>query len=369
MKTRKTKIYEIGITLIPLVGPVLARQLISYCGSVEGVFTEQKKFLRTIPGIGEEIASNVAHAREILINAEEELQILERENIQYTFFLDDDYPKRLQQIPDAPLLLYTKGNLTLNAERMVSIVGTRKPTVYGKSVTEEIIETIAPYDVTIISGLAYGIDITAHKQSLKFDLPTIGVMGSGMGNVYPDTHRPIAEKMLDKGGLITEFTFATGPDAVNFPMRNRIVAGMCDVVVVVESGLKGGSMITAVLANDYNKDVAAVPGRKIDKSSAGCNHLIRNQQAHLVESGDDLINLMSWNKKTKHQNYQTELFVDMDPAEQRIYSLILDLGEKDIDTLAYESKSTPGELAAVLLNLEFKGAIKSLPGKKYAAIG
>ena len=369
MKARKTKIYEIGITLIPLVGPVIARQLISYCGSVEAVFTEQKRFLKTIPGIGEEIASNVSHAQEFLINGEEELEILEREGFKCTFFLDEDFPKRLQQIPDAPLLLYSKGNPALNAERMVSIVGTRKPTVYGKSVTEEIIETIAPYDVTIISGLAYGIDITAHRQSLKFDLPTIGVMGSGMGNIYPDMHKPIAEKMMEKGGIITEFTYSTGPDAVNFPMRNRIVAGMCDVVVVIESGLKGGSMITAVLANDYNKDVAAVPGRKIDKSSAGCNHLIRNQQAHLVECGEDLINLMSWNKKTKQQNYQTELFVDMDATEQKIYRLILDRGEKDIDTLAYESKSTPGELAAILLNLEFKGAIKSLPGKKYAAVG
>ncbi len=355
--------------MIPLVGPVIARQLLSFCGSIEGVFTEQKRLLKTIPGIGEEIASKVSNAQKILIEAEEELETIEKENILYYFFYDPGYPSRLQHIPDAPLLLYTKGNVDLNPERCTSIVGTRKPTLYGKAVTEEIIETLAPYDITIISGLAYGIDITAHRQSLKCNTPTIGVMGSGMGNIYPDSHRSFAEKMMVSGGLVTEFNYNTGPDAVNFPIRNRIVAGMCDVLVVIESGVKGGSMITAILANDYNKDVAAVPGRKIDKTSAGCNQLIKNQQAHLVESGDDLINLMSWNKKSKQQAYQADLFAEMDEHERKIYSLIVDCGEKDIDTLAYESKSTPGELAVVLLNLEFKGAIKSHPGKKYAAVG
>jgi len=294
---------------------------------------------------------------------------MRKEGIQYTFFMDEDYPTRLKHFADAPLLLFTKGNVDLNPERTVSIVGTRKPTLYGKTVTEEIIESLASYDVSIISGLAYGIDITAHRHSLKLDIPTIGVMGSGMGTIYPNGHHHVAQKMMARGGIITEFSYDTGPDAVNFPMRNRIVAGLCDVLVVIESGVKGGSMISAALANDYNKDVAAIPGRKIDKSSAGCNHLIKNQQAHLIESGEDLIHLMSWDRKTKQQTYQADLFTEMDEHEKKIYSLIVDCGEKDIDTLAFESKSTPGELAATLLNLEFKGAIKSLPGKKYAAVG
>ena len=357
------------MTMIPLVGPVLARQLISYCGSIEGVLTENKKFLKTIPGIGEEIASNISRSKDILIEAEEELKFMDREGIGYVFYQDADYPSRLLHIPDAPLLLYTKGNVNLNPERCISIVGTRKPTAYGKAITEEMIETLAPYDITILSGLAYGIDITAHRQCLKWDIPTIGVMGSGMGNIYPDPHRHYAEKMMGKGGLVTEFNFETGPDAVNFPMRNRIVAGMSDAVIVIESGIKGGSMITAVLANDYHKDVGAVPGRKIDRSSAGCNHLIKTQQAHLVENGEDILGLMSWNKRTKQQSFQADLFTGMDDHEKKIYGLIVDSGEKDIDTLAYESKSTPGELAAILLTLEFKGAIKSLPGKKYAAMG
>lgn len=355
--------------MIPLVGPIIARQLLAYCGSIEGVFGEQKRFLKSIPGIGEEIATQVANSSSLFAEAEEELSIMERENIHYFFFTDNEYPSRLKHFNDSPLLLFTKGNIDLNPERSVAIVGTRKPTVYGKSVTEEIIGVLSPYDVTIISGLAYGIDITAHRISLAFDIPTIGVMGSGMGNIYPDAHQPVAHKMMTKGGIITEFNYETGPDAVNFPMRNRIVAGMCDVLVVIESGVKGGSMITAALANDYNKDVAAIPGRKIDKSSEGCNHLIKTQQAHLIETGEDLIQLMSWDKKTKQQVFQTDLFVEMDAGEKKIYGLILDGGEKDIDTLAYESKSTPGELATILLNLEFKGAIKSLPGKKYAAVG
>ncbi|MFZ1677475.1 MAG: DNA-processing protein DprA [Saprospiraceae bacterium] len=369
MKTRKTKIEEIAFTMIPLVGPIIARQLISYCGSIETVFGEQKRFLKSIPGVGEEIANQIAKSRACFIAAEEELDIMEKKGIQYTFYTDDQFPSRLKHFADAPLLLFTKGNVDLNPERSVAIVGTRKPTIYGKTVTEEIIDAIAPYDVSIISGLAYGIDIAAHRHSIAVDVPTIGVMGSGMGVIYPDAHAPVAEKMMARGGIITEFSYETGPDAVNFPMRNRIVAGLCDVLVVIESGVTGGSMITAAIANDYNKDVAAIPGRKIDKSSAGCNHLIKNQQAHLIESGEDLLHLMSWDRKTKQQTFQADLFTEMDENEQKIYSLIVDRGEKDIDTLAFESKSTPGELAAILLNLEFKGAIKSLPGKKYAAMG
>ena len=368
MKSRQTKIQEIAITMIPMVGPVLARQLMAYCGGIEGVFTERKRFLKTIPGIGEEIASNISSCHRFLAEAEEELVLMEKHNIDYVFCHDKEYPKRLQHIPDAPLLLYCKGNIELNPERSVAIVGTRKPTSYGKAVTEEIVETLSAYDITVVSGLAYGIDITAHRKSIECKIPTIGVMGSGMGNIYPDLHKPVAQEMMQDGGIITEFNFTTGPDAVNFPMRNRIVAGMCDILVVIESGIKGGSMITAVLANDYNKDVGAVPGRKIDKASAGCNHLIRNQQAHLVECGEDVIRLMSWNKKTQKQNYQGNLFAELEENEQKIYSLILQQGEKDIDTLAFESKSTPGQLAAILLMLEVKGVIKLLPGKKYAAV-
>ena len=369
MKTRKTEIEEIAFTMIPLVGPIIARQLLAYCGGIEAVFGEQKRFLKSIPGIGEEIATQITNTKAIFSAAEEELDIMHKEGIQYIFFMDEDYPARLKHNADAPLLLFTKGNVDLNPERAVSIVGTRKPTIYGKSVTEEIIESLASYDVSIISGLAYGIDITAHRHCLALDIPTIGVMGSGMGIIYPDAHQSVAKKMMVRGGIITEFIYDTGPDAVNFPMRNRIVAGLCDVLVVIESGVKGGSMITAALANDYNRDVAAVPGRKIDKSSSGCNHLIKNQQAHLIETGEDLIQLMSWDRKTKQQTYQADLFTEMDEQEKKIYSLIVDSGEKDIDTLAFESKSTPGALAAILLNLEFKGAIKSLPGKKYAAVG
>jgi DNA processing protein len=368
MKTRKTEIEEIAFTMIPMVGPVIGRQLISYCGSIEGVFSEQKRFLKSIPGIGEEIATQVVGSQSLFDRAEAELNTMQKEGIRYSFYTDKNFPSRLQHVADAPLLLYMKGNINLNAERAVAIIGTRKPSHYGKNVTEEIIETLSAYDVTVISGLAYGIDIAAHRQSLALDIPTIGVMGSGLGNIYPDVHIPIAQKMMVNGGIVTEFSYDTGPDAVNFPMRNRIVAGLCDVLVVVESGIKGGSMITAALANDYNRDVAAVPGRKIDKTSAGCNHLIKNQQAHLIESGEDLIHLMSWDSKTKQQTYQTDLFTEMSENEKKIYSLIVDIGEKDIDTLAYESKSTPGELAVILLNLELKGAIKSLPGKIYAAI-
>lgn len=369
MKTRETILKEITFTMIPLVGPVMGRQLITYCGSIEAVFTESKRLLKTIPGIGEEIATQIAQASAYHEAAERELNYMENENISYVFYYDTHYPTRLFHLPDAPLLLYTKGNIELQPQRSAAIIGTRKPTVYGKSITEELVETLAAYDVTIVSGLAYGIDITAHKACLHHKIPTIGVMGSGMGTIYPDSHSDIVRQMMHNGGIITEFAYETGPDAVNFPMRNRIVAGLCDVLIVVESAIKGGSMITANLANDYNKDVAAFPGRKSDKNSAGCNFLIKRQQAHLIESGEDLIHLMSWHQNTRQQSFQTDLFTNMTSDEQKIYKLIIDNEEKDIDTLAFHSKSTPGELAAILLSLEFKGAIKSVPGKKFVALG
>ncbi len=369
MKTKQMILEEIAFTMIPRVGPVMGRQLITYCGSIEAVFTESKRILKTIPGIGEEIASQISNASSLMDAAAYELSHMTTENIHYVFYYDTDYPTRLFHVPDAPLLLYTKGRMNLQPQRSVAIIGTRKPTAYGKAITEELIETLKPYDVTVVSGLAYGIDITAHRLCLQHEIPTIGVMGSGMGTIYPDHHVETAHQMMTNGGIITEFAYDTGPDAVNFPMRNRIVAGLSDVLVVIESAIKGGSMITANLANDYNKDVMAVPGRKTDKNSAGCNHLIKRQQAHLIESGEDLIELMSWHRNTRQQTFQTDLFAEMSPDEQKIYRLIIDNEEKDIDTLAFHSKSTPGELAAILLTLEFKGAIKSIPGKKFVAIG
>ncbi len=368
MKTRQKMLEEIAFTMIPFVGPVIGRQLITYCGSIEAVCTESKRLLKSIPGVGEEIASQIANIRNVFDDAEYELNYMEEEGINYVFYYDRLYPTRLFHLPDAPLLLYTKGNLNLDPQRSVAIIGTRKPTAYGRAIAEDLIETLAPYDITVVSGLAYGIDITAHKYCVQHKVPTIGVMGSGMATIYPDNHREIAKKMMAQGGVITEFAHETGPDAVNFPMRNRIVAGLCDVLVVIESAVKGGSMITANLANDYNKDVAAIPGRKTDKTSAGCNQLIKRQQAHLIESGEDLLNLMSWHRNTRQQTFQTDLFAEMSAEEQKIYSLIIDNEEKDIDTLAFHSKFTPGELAAILLTLEFKGAIKSIPGKKFVAI-
>ncbi len=368
MKTRSQAIEEIAFTMIPLVGPVIGRQLLSACGDVAAVFAEQKRLLKSIPGIGEEIAANILRARQYLDRAEEEWERLQHHFIRHVFCTDPDYPARLRQLPDAPLILFSRGNVNLAPERTVGIIGTRKPSPLGRSLTEGLVDALAGYDVTVISGLAYGIDITAHKRSLEAGVPTVGVMGSGMGTIYPDIHRPVAHRMMENGGLLTEFPFDTGPDAVNFPMRNRIVAGLSDALVVVESGVKGGSMITAALANDYNKDVLAFPGRPGEAVTAGCNALIKRQMAHLIESGEDLIDLMGWNRRSRRQAYQTDLFAGLADGEREIYRLIVEGREKDIDTLAYESKRTPGELAAILLQLECKGAIKSLPGKKYAAI-
>jgi len=368
MKTRAQEIEEIAFTRIPLVGPVTGRHLLTSFGSVSAVFTERKRALLAVPGIGEETASRILQATRYFEEAEAELDKLAGIGGRYLFFTDPDYPPRLRHLPDAPLVLYVRGRCDLQAERTLGIIGTRRPTAAGRALTESLVDALVGCDVTVISGLAYGIDIAAHKRCLEAGLPTIAVMGSGLGTIYPDVHRSAALRMLEDGGLVSEFGFDTGPDAVNFPMRNRIVAGLCDGLVVVESGVKGGSMITAVLANDYNKDVMACPGRPGDPATAGCNALVKRQLAHLVEGGEDVVELMNWHRRSRRQAFQTDLFTGLAGDEREIYRLILEGPGKDIDTLAHESKKTPGELAATLLLLECKGAIRALPGKTYAAI-
>lgn len=367
MKTRERQIEEIALTMIPLVGPVLGRQLVTAFGHAGAVFRENRRTLQSLPGIGEEIANHILRAHQYFKSAEEELNRLESEGMHFLFFTDPEFPARLKLLPDAPIVLYGQGHLNLNPERTVGIIGTRKPSAQGKQLTAQLVDALAGHAITVISGLAYGIDITAHKRCLDLDIPTIAVMGSGMGVIYPDSHRPVVRRMLAHGGVITEFRFQTGPDAINFPMRNRIVAGLSDALVVIESGVKGGSMITASLANDYHKDVMAFPGRPGDVLTAGCNVLIKHQLAHLVECGEDVLALMNWTRRTASLAFQTDLFAGLENGEREIYRLIVEGREKDIDTLAYESKKTPGELAAILLQLECKGAIRSLPGKKYAA--
>lgn len=360
----KDLLYKIALTLVPKVGAKTARNLISYCGGVRQVFESSQKELIRIPGIGKSIAQNIA-GKEVFDLAEKEMQFLENNQVKALFYLDEAYPYRLKHFSDSPILVYYKGEADLNAHRIVAIVGTRKPSHFGVGICEELIEMIKPYKVIIVSGLAYGVDITAHRKCLEVGIPTIGVLGHGLNHIYPAQHRRIAEAMTQKGGLLSEYTSGTRPEREYFPMRNRIVAGMCDALIVVETAKKGGSMITAKMANDYNRDVFAVPGRVGDKLSEGCNHLIKTHQAALLEQAKDIAYVMQWEEKTKPPLLQGQLFFDLTQEEKIIVDL---LGNKEaigIEQLLVSAKMTNSTMAGNLLNLEFKGLVRSLPGKRY----
>lgn len=360
-------LYQIALTRIPLVGAVTARTLVSYCGSVEGIFTAKKKNLLKIPGIGERLAENII-STDVLREAEREMRFIEKNQIQVLFYLDDKYPDKLKHYADSPILLFYKGNADLNNLRVVAIVGTRQPTPQGIAFCEDLVADLKPYNVLILSGLAYGIDVTAHRKSVELDIPTVGALGHGFQTIYPSQHRSIAERMCEKGGLLTEFPSNTLPDREHFPMRNKIIAGLCDALVVVETAKKGGSMITAHLANEYNKDVFAVPGRLQDKYAQGCNYLIKTHKAALLESAADLAYVMRWEAQETPKLIQRQLFVELSADEKLVVNLLQQYPEANIDRLLYETQMTGSALAAQLLELEFKGVVKSLPGKRYTLI-
>jgi DNA processing protein len=362
-------IYNIGITLLPGVGSVTAKNLIAYCGSAEAVFSEKRSRLEKIPGIGSLIAdsiSNSALQKDALDRAEEELKFIEKENITPLFFTDDAFPKRLKECADSPVMLYTKGVMNLNAERIVSIVGSRRSTGYGKKICEQLVEAFASYNALILSGLAYGIDICAHRASIKNNLPTVGVLAHGLDNLYPSEHYNTSEKMLENGGLISEFMSNTKMNPEYFPRRNRIVAGIADATIVIEATVKSGALITAEIANSYDREVFAVPGRLDDPSSEGCNLLIKANKAMLIQSAEDVIRVMNWDVKSKKpMQTQQELFVHLSGDEEKLVNILKQKEKAHVDDISHASGLAMSRTAALLLNLEFSGVIKSLPGKIY----
>jgi len=356
----------LALHFVPGIGDYTIRQLISYCGSAEKVFSTPKGKLLKIPGIGSVTADTIINGKSFQL-AEKELEKAEKECVELVFFIDKKYPSRLKSLGDAPALLYIKGNIDFENAKTVAIVGTRKSTDYGKNCVEELIAGLVPHHALIISGLAYGIDIQAHKQALKQKLPTIGIMGSGIDVIYPSVHKDTATKMLEHGGLVTENRMGVKPDAHNFPARNRIIAGLADALVVVEAAEKGGALITAEIANSYNKDVMAFPGNIGQSFSEGCNNLIKSNKAHLITSVKDLEYLMNWDATVKDVK-RKELFTldGYDNDEQIVLRAMLEKkGQMMIDEMSWVSNLPVSQLASILLGLEFKGVIKSLPGKLY----
>lgn len=363
----KDLLYKVALTKIPLVGAVTAKNLVSYCGGVQEVFQAKKSDLLKVPGVGEQTALNIVQ-QTVLEEAEKELEFIDQHGILPLFYLDKNYPQRLRHFNDAPVMLYYKGSANLNHHRTVGIVGTRTPSPQGLSLCEEFVEGFLPYKPLIISGLAYGIDVTAHRKSLDIGLETVGVLGHGLARIYPPQHRKTALEMVECGGLLTEFPSHVGPEKENFPMRNRIVAALSDALIVVETAIRGGSMITAQQANDYNKDVFAIPGRVKDKFSQGCHLLIKNNLAALAENADDVANALRWDLEITEKNgraVQQELFQALSEEEKQIIDIIQKEDETGVDQLSYQTKIPNSELASLLLTLEFKGIVRSLPGKRY----
>ncbi len=358
------KLYEIALTLIQGVGDVVGKKLVAYCGGAEAVFCETKKALTKIPNITESIVDNIMSPN-VLKRAEEEIKFVEKNEITPLFYLDSQYPKRLQHCHDSPMLLYYKGKADLNAPKVIGVVGTRNISDYGKYVTENVIEELSADNVLIVSGLAYGVDAAAHRAALKYDLATVGVLGHGMQTVYPAENRKLSQKMLEKGGVLTEFISGTKPDRENFPQRNRIVAGMVDCLLVVESALKGGAMITAEIANSYDREVFAVPGRVGDIYSEGCNHLIKINKANLLTNAADIRYIMRWDVDTKVVAKQMRMFRDFSEDEKKIMDVFGDNRTVHLDDIIVGSELPPSKIASVLLSLEFDGILTALPGKRY----
>lgn len=356
--------YRIGLGLIDGVGPVLAKKLVAWCGSVEAVFRESPRHLTKIPGIGRAIASSIQKS-EVMHRAATEIRFIEDHAIRPIFYLDHDYPRRLTHCEDGPLMLYCQGNMNLNVQRVVSIVGTRKASEYGLSQCEKLVEGLVNRGVLVVSGLAYGVDICAHRSTLKNAGATVGVLAHGLDTIYPALHRKTAKAMMDQGGLITENISGVAPDRENFPKRNRIVAGLADAVVVVESGLKGGSMITANLANDYHRDVFAFPGQIGSKASEGCNRLIKTHRAQLIDSVEDLDYFLGWDRPAVPQKPKPKTFVNLTEGEQGVAHFLQNNGAQTLDQLSLHLGMSQGKLSALLLSLEFKSVIAVSPGKTY----
>lgn len=356
----------LALHFISGLGDYTIRQLVSYCGSAEQVFRTPKGKLVKIPGIGAVTAEAITKGKPFG-DAERECKKAEQQQATFIFYIDSQYPSRLKSANDAPTLLYTKGNINFENPKTIGIVGTRKSTDYGRVCIEELMAGLIPHHPLIISGLAYGIDILAHRLALKNNLPTIGVLGSGLDVVYPTAHQDTARKMLDDGGLVTENPMGTKPDAHNFPARNRIIAGLCDALIVVEAAEKGGALITADIANSYNRDVFAFPGNIGQSYSAGCNNLIKSNKACLITGTKDLEYLMNWDlNSTPPPKKNTFILGQYEPAEQVVLQeLISNNNQLMIDEISWRTNLPVGQLASVLLGLEFKGVVASLPGKIY----
>ena len=350
------------------VGDIVAKKLLNHFSTAENIFKAKANQLESIDGIGRVLIKNLKD-KTVFNLAEAELKFIKENNINCLFYQDEKYPDRLKHCIDGPILLFTSGTIDFKNRKVISIVGTREITSYGTEFCKKFIEDLAPLNPIIVSGFAYGVDIVAHKVAMDLGLQTIGVVAHGLNQVYPKVHKKYVAKMEQNGGFMTEFWSNSNPEKENFVKRNRIVAGISEATIVIESAEKGGSLITANLANDYNRDVFAVPGRTSDKFSQGCNNLIKTQKAHLLTSAADLIYILNWElKQDETKVIQKQLFVSLENDEQKIYDYLQKNGKQLLDVIALDCDFPVFRISSILLNMELKGVVRPLPGKLFEAV-
>ena len=369
--TQNDLFYLLALQQVEGIGAITAKKLLQHFGSPEAIFQAKKTELAKIDGIGKSTISNL-HKKDCFEQAESEILFLEKEDINVFSFQCNEYPERLKNCHDAPLLLFQSGNVNWNNSKIISIVGTRQITTYGTDFTKKLLEELAPLNPIIVSGFAYGVDIVAHQAAMEHNLQTIGVLAHGLNQIYPKNHKKYMAKMQENGGFLTEFWTYSKPDRENFVKRNRIVAGISEATIIVESAERGGSLITAEIANDYNREVFAVPGRATDKYSQGCNNLIKTQRAQMITSAADLIYLLNWDIKNKttieNKAIQKQLFVTLSEDEQNIYNYLQTKGKELMDIIALDCDLPIFKISSILLNMELKGVVKPLPGKVFEVV-
>ena len=349
------------------VGDILAKKLIVNVGDIEQIFKEKRATLSKLNGIGNHVLTHLFDQENLKL-AEKELQYIKENKIDYSYFLDKEYPTNLQHCIDSPILLFKDGNIDFSNKKIISIVGTRNMSSYGRDFCNKLIEDLAPHNPIVVSGFAYGVDICAHKAAIKNNLQTIAVLAHGLGEIYPKVHKKYIREVHKNGGLLTEFWHNETPLRNNFLKRNRIVAGISKATIIIESAEKGGSLVTADIANSYDKDVFAVPGRTTDLYSKGCNSLIKNNRAFLLNSADEIVKMLNWDIQEKPKAIQKQLFVELNEKEQKIYDLLHQKGQQLLDVISLESAIPVYQLSSILLQMEMKGILKPLPGKLFELI-
>lgn len=366
--TENDLLYTLALHHIPNIGDITAKRLISHCGSAEAVLKEKKQNLLKIDGIGQITLSDLFEAKHLKV-AEKEIDFITSNGIKVSYFKDESYPEKLKHCIDGPILLFQSGHINLKQQHIISIVGTRKITTNGITFCEALVETLKPYNPIIVSGFAYGTDITAHKAAIKNNLQTVGCLAHGLNQIYPQVHKKYMGDVEKNGGFFTDFWSSDTFDRNNFLKRNRIIAGLSEATIVIESAEKGGSLVTADIANSYNRDVFAVPGRTTDSQSIGCNNLIKHQKAHMLTTPLDVPYILNWELEAdKKPAIQKQLFVELDPTEKTIYSYLKENEKQQLDVIAINCNMPIFKIAGVLLNMELKGVIRPLPGKLFEVI-